>query len=424
MLNQDYKKRLIDEKIEVYLEVFGAISIEGPKWCGKTFTSLNHAKSYTYMTLKENKDIALISPEYVLKTDYPQLIDEWQIVPEIWDTIRHQCDIDHIKGKFILTGSTTLKTKLDGEVFHTGTGRIAIMRMKTMSLFESGDSSGRVSISDMYEDKVLLGHHGEINLKHIAFLIIRGGWPENLFIKPENVSIIPESYIDSVLLKDINTYKNKKRDATTMKLLLQSLARNTASTVSINTIIKDVINVEAEENFNLCRQTVSDYMSALDDLCLTYNQEAFSLNYRSSTKIAKSPKRHLVDPSLACSLLNLTEEKLFKDLNTFGLVFESLVQRDLDVYMNFLNGKVYHFRDNQTGDEVDAILEFKDGEYAAVEIKLSTDKIEEAKKSLEKFYDSSIKKPKFMCIIVGNVQAIMRDKETGIYIVPITALKP
>jgi hypothetical protein len=425
LTKEDYYERLIDKKIEKYLNIFGAISIIGPKWCGKTWTSLNHANSVTYMTERGPRDLANVNPKYIFENDRPQLIDEWQLVPAIWDSVRHECDNDHEKGKFLLTGSTSLsKQETDEEIFHSGTGRIATIRMYPMSLYESKDSTGEVSIMDMFNGTVKCKHTKKIELDEIAKLIIRGGWPENLDKDINDIDIIPKSYIDSVISKDINERKDKKRDSNKMKMLIRSLARNESSIAGNDTIVKDIEEFENSNELIESRITVADYFSVLDSLYLTSNQEAFNLNYRSSDRIGKSPKRHLVDPSLACASLDLSISKLLYDLNTFGFMFEALVERDLRIYIEYLDGHLYHFRDNASGDEVDAILELRDGSYGAIEIKLTDKGIEDAKKSLLKFYKNVKVKPKFMCIIVGYYEAIIQDKDTGIYIVPITALKP
>lgn len=425
LTKQNYKERLIDKKITRYLNIFGAICIEGPKWCGKTWTSLHHSQSVTYMTETENKNLAAIDPKYIFTKERPQLIDEWQLVPSIWDSVRHECDSDQNKGKFILTGSTTLtKEESEAEVYHSGAGRIAPLKMYTMSLYESGDSTGEISITDMIENKEIGMHTPKKDLISIAKLIIRGGWPENINISDDDISIIPKEYIESIIKKDIHERKDKKRDSEKMRKLLKSLARNESSTVGYETIVKDIMEWETEGELIESRKTVQDYISVLDALHLTCYEEVYSINYRSSKRVGKIPKRHLVDPSLSASLLNLTPEKLLKDLNTFGLLFESLVERDLRIYADYLDGKLYHFRDNSSGDEVDAIMEFKDGEYAAIEIKLSYNKIEDAKTSLKKFYNKVERKPIFMCVILGECSAIIKDKETGIYILPITTLKP
>lgn len=422
---EDYQERLIDKKIGRYLSIFGAICIEGPKWCGKTWTSLNHSNSVTYMTERSPRDLAKVDPKYIFTKDRPQLIDEWQLVPSIWDSVRHECDSDHDKGKFILTGSTTLLKKDDeDEVFHTGTGRVAMMKMYPMSLYESGDSTGDVSITDMLNGIVDCKYIRKVELDELAKLIIRGGWPANIDTDLENIDIIPKSYIDSIINKDINERKDKRRDPNKMRMLIRSLARNESSIYGNDRIIKDIEEYETSGELLESRITIADYISALDDLYLIFNQEAFSINYRSSKRVGKSPKRHLVDPSLSCASLDLSVNKLLEDHNTFGLMFEALVERDLRIYMDYLEGHLYHFRDSVSGDEVDAILEFRDGSYAAVEIKLSDGSIDVAKKSLLKFYENVEKKPKFMCIIVGHYEAVIQDKETGIYIVPITSLRP
>ena len=422
---KDYRKRLIDDKIDRYLKIFGAISIQGPKWCGKTWTSLKHANSVSYMTEKSPRDLAKVDPKYIFNQDRPQLIDEWQLVPSIWDAVRHECDSDHDKGKFILTGSTSLsKEEREDEIFHSGTGRIAIMKMNPMSLYESGDSTGDVSIEEMFSGNVNCKYIRKVELDELAKLIIRGGWPENIDKEGDDIEVIPRSYIESVITRDINERKDKKRDSNKMRMLIRSLSRNETTIAGNDTIVKDIEEFENTDDLIASRLTVADYVSVLDDLYLTANQEAFSINYRSSKRIGKSPKRHLVDPSLACASLDLTVVKLLNDHETFGLLFEALVERDLRIYMDYLDGHLYHFRDNVAGDEVDSILEFRDGEYAAVEIKLSDGSVEDAKKSLMTFYKNVNKKPKFMCIIVGHYEAVIQDKETGIYIIPITSLRP
>ena len=422
---KDYRKRLIDDKIDRYLKIFGAISIQGPKWCGKTWTSLKHANSVSYMTEKSPRDLAKVDPKYIFNQDRPQLIDEWQLVPSIWDAVRHECDSDHDKGKFILTGSTSLsKEEREEEIFHSGTGRIAIMKMNPMSLYESGDSTGDVSIEEMFSGNVNCKYIRKVELDELAKLIIRGGWPENIDKEGDDIEVIPRSYIESVITRDINERKDKKRDSNKMRMLIRSLSRNETTIAGNDTIVKDIEEFENTDDLIASRLTVADYVSVLDDLYLTANQEAFSINYRSSKRIGKSPKRHLVDPSLACASLDLTVDKLLNDHETFGLLFEALVERDLRIYMDYLDGHLYHFRDNVTGLEADTILEFNDGEYGVAEIKLSFREVENAKKNLLNLYNNMVKKPKFMCVIVGFTDVIARDPETGIYIIPITALKP
>ena len=418
---KEYLKRLVDKNIERYLEIFGAISVEGPKWCGKTWTASNHAKSFRYLDDENTKELALLDINLILNDDYPELIDEWHLIPQIWDKVRRKCDEDSKKGKYILTCSTQLSDEKKKNIFHSGAGRIGKINMYTMSLYESKDSSGVASLTDMLNGTQKNALVDKITIEDVARLIIRGGWPSNLKTKKENYGILPKSYIEAILDKDMND--DKKRDRNKMRMLLQSLARNESTIVSNNTILNDIYE-NNEDNTLENRITLTDYLDTLDRLNLIVNQEAYSINYRSKERLGKSPKRHLVDPSLACASLNLTVDKMINDLKTFGFLFESLVERDLRIYIEYLGGHLYHFRDNVSKLEVDSILEFENGEYAAVEIKLGINQIDEAKKTLLKFEENMIKKPKFMCIITSNSEAVVKDRETGIYILPITALKP
>ena len=425
LTKEGYRQRLIDDKISRYLRVFGAVSIEGPKWCGKTWTALNHANSVSYVTDQSVLNLAAVDPKYIFVKERPQLIDEWQIVPGIWDAVRHECDSDHEKGKFILTGSTSLRKKSsESKVHHTGTGRIAPIRMHPMSLFESGDSSGEASLSGMLAGIIEKGYVRKVELDEIARLIIRGGWPENIDMAEEDIGIIPESYIEAVVTTDMHERQTKKRNPRKMRMLIHSLARHESTVAGDKTLLRDIEDYKNSEELIESRATITDYTSVLDSLFLIANQDAFSIHYRSSARIGKSAKRHLVDPSLSCASLHLTVEKLMKDHETFGLMFEALVERDLRIYADVLGGQLYHFRDNTSGDEVDAIVEFKDGGYAAFEIKLSDGSIQDAIKSLSKFYKNVEKKPEYMCVIVGHLDTVMRDPGTGIYIVPVTSLKP
>ncbi len=425
LTKEGYRRRLIDDKITRYLRVFGAISIEGPKWCGKTWTGLNHANSVSYVTDQSVLNLAAVDPKYIFMKERPQLIDEWQAVPGIWDAVRHECDSDHEKGKFILTGSTSLRKKSgENKVHHTGTGRIAPVRMHPMSLFESGDSSGGASLSGMLVGEINEGYVRKVELDEIARLIIRGGWPENIDMTEEDIGIIPESYIDAVVTMDMHERQTKKRSPQKMRMLLHALARHESTVAGDKTLLRDIEDYENSEELIESRATIADYTSVLDSLFLIANQEAFSIHYRSSARIGKSAKRHLVDPSLSCASLHLTVDKLLNDHETFGLMFEALVERDLRIYADVLGGQLYHFRDNASGDEVDAIVEFKDGGYAAFEIKLSDGSIQDAIGSLSKFYKNVEKKPEYMCVIVGHLDSVMRDPKTGIYVVPVTSLQP
>ena len=420
---EEYIDRLIDKKIEEYLSVFGAISIEGPKWCGKTWSSLNHANSVCYLDDDETKQKAKLSMDLILNEERPELIDEWNLVPETWDAVRRKCDETTEKGNYILTCSTKLTDKEQKEkIHHSGAGRIGKIKMYTMSLYESGDSTGKASLSEMLEGKLKNQINDKTSLKKLANLIIRGGWPSNLNIAEDKIGIIPKSYIEAILDKDMND--DKTRDKEKMTMLLKSLARNESTVASNSTLMKDINEIESNEQRIESRITIDDYLNVLNRLHIIENQSSYSENYRSPNRVGKAPKRHFTDVSLACACLDLNSDKLMNDLRTFGLMFESMCERDLRIYIESLGGKLFHFRDNVTGLKVDSILEFSDGEYAAVEINLGFNEVEDAKKSLINFYNSMVKKPKFMCIIVGYTDVIAKDPETGIYIVPITALKP
>lgn len=426
-MNFDEKKylpRLADEILKKYLQAFGAVSVEGAKWCGKTWTATNASNSSVFLDDDETFERASLNTNLILNESKPELIDEWIKLPQIWDRVRRKCDETQKKGNYILTCSTKLNSEERKEIFHSGVGRIGKLKMYPMSLYESKDSTGQASITDMYNDNQKDQNVKVPSLLEIAYLIIRGGWPSNLNVPKDVANLVPKGYIETILSNDIN--EDKTRDKNKMTLLLRSLARNESTIVSNQTIMNDIFNYSNSNKEDLIesRNTISDYIDILSRLNILENQEAYSDNFRSSKRVGKSSKRHFVDPSLPAAILDLTPEKLLNDLNTFGFLFESLVERDLKIYIEYLGGHLFHFRDNVSGLEVDSILEFPDGEYAAVEIKLGNNKIEEAKTTLLKFKDKMTKKPKFMCIITSNSTYVAKDPVTGIYILPITALKP
>ena len=424
--NVDYKPRLIDEKVEKYLGIFGAISIEGPKWCGKTRTAERHANSAVYLDdSTENFDArnkAKMEVSLILNEEAPELIDEWGEVPEIWDAVRHICDKNSAKGKYILTESTTLRKKEDEDkIHHSGAGRIDKMKMYSMSLYESGESSGKASITDMFNGTQKNCNDKKYSYEDIARLIVRGGWPGNLGIPDKNEHILPKSYLKALLDNDINK-DGVERDRTKMEMLLKSLARNESTICTNKKIISDMM--EDSNDYIKTNATISDYLNVLNKLNILANDPAYSPTIRSSVSIGKNPKRHFTDPSLASAALGITKEKLMDDTLTYGFMFESLVERDLRIYMDYLDGKLYHYRDNKTGHEVDAIVELSDGEYGIIEIKLSSNGVEDAKESLLKFENLVVKKPKFKCVIVGLWDAVVKDPVTNTYIVPLTSLRP
>ena len=419
-----YIPRLIDKSIDENLKIFGAISIEGPKWCGKTWTALNHSNSVVYLNNTidnfKDKNLAEIDVNLILDKDKPELIDEWQEVPAVWDAVRFKCDFDDGKGKYILTGSSV---PVSDKIRHSGAGRICKMKMYTMSLFESGDSSGDVSLADLFDGKIKNKLVDKVTLQKIAELIIRGGWPNAIDMPIEGAIKITKSYIEAVLDKDIIEIDGVHRSKQKMEMLLRSLARNESTVSSNKVLMKDVDDNVTEEDLNISRNTITDYLIVLERLHLIENQNSFTYKIRSRSNVGKNVKRHFVDPSLGCAVLNITPEKLMNDLETMGLYFEALCERDLKIYAENIGAKLYHYRENDTGVEVDAIVELSDGEYGAIEIKLGSNKIDEAVESLNRFYNLAEVKPKFMCVICGLYDAVVKRPD-GIYVFPITALKP
>ncbi len=421
----NYKKRVVDEKIEFYLKLFGAVSIEGPKYCGKTWSGRYHSKSEVLLqrtTGKEgnNLELAKISPSIILEGQKPKLIDEWQEATNLWDEIRADVDRTGLKGQYILTGSSTPNRK---EILHSGAGRYGKIYLRTMSLYESGDSTGEISLKDLCNNKMQPKLTGEVDLKKLAELIIRGGWPANLNYSSEEATEVIKQYIELIINDDLYRLDGVNRDKHKVKLLLRSLARNESTTVSNMTLKKDINEFDNED---VDIDTLASYLNALDKLYLLDNDEPFSTNVRSSVRVKQSEKRHFADPSISCALLNLTVEKLINDLNTFGFMFEAMVERDLKVYASSFNAKCFHYQDYQK-KEIDCIIELEDGNWLAIEIKLGVNKIEEAAKNLIQIKKSIEKEngkiPSVLCVISGLSNAAYK-REDGVYVVPITALKP
>lgn len=421
---ENYKARIIDKKIDKYLSVFGAICIEGPKWCGKTWTSSYHSNSEIYIGDPsgnfQNRQLAQMSPSLVLEGEIPRLIDEWQEVPPLWDAVRYKVDQIPKKGQFILTGSATPNHK---GILHSGAGRIARIRMRTMSLYESGDSSGDVSLEDLCNGKLTPKMTGEVDLKKIIEFIIRGGWPASLGLPIESAAVLPKEYLEAVLNDDIYRVDGVKRNTHKMRLLLRSLARNESTTVSNKTLKKDIKEIDDED---IDTATIADYLNILDRLFITDNQKPFSTKIRSSVRIKQSEKRHFCDPSLACALLNITPHMLLNDLETLGFLFESLCERDLKIYAESIDAHVYHYQDYKNR-EIDTVIELNDGRWCAIEIKLGANQIESAAENLKKIYEEMEKDPKSILpsamIIVCGLSNAAYQREDGIYVIPLTALK-
>lgn len=420
----DYKKRIIDKTIDKYMQVSGAICIEGPKWCGKTWTSSFHANSEFLVgdptNNFSNRQLAELNPLLILQGDTPRLIDEWQEVPSIWDATRAEVDKRHAKGQIILTGSSTPKTK---GIMHSGSGRIVKLRMNTMSLFESGDSSGKISLEQLCNGTLQEQMLNETSLCDLAYYIVRGGWPENISTTKDNAHLMPRSYMETIIEEDLNRFDNEiEYDRHKMRLLLKSLARNESTTVSDMSLLNDIIE---QDNESMSRNTIKKYLDAFERLFLLNNQKPFSPNLRSSLRVKQQEKRHFSDPAMACALLNITADKLLSDLNTFGFMFESLVERDLAIYAQAFGGILYHYQDYKN-NEIDAVIELEDGEWCAFEIKIGAKKIDEGAKNLIKTRNSIIenggKAPKILCVICGLANAAY-VRSDGVFVVPITALK-
>ena len=420
----NYKKRIVDDKIEKYLKLFGAIVIEGPKYCGKTWAGRYHAKSesllYSNTGEKSNEvQLARISPNIILEGEKPKLIDEWQEATNLWDEIRYDVDRTGLKGQYILTGSSTPKRE---GISHSGAGRFGKIQLRTMSLYESGDSSGLVSLKDICDGKEISKNTGPVDLRCLAKLILRGGFPGNLNYSSIDAQKIIKEYIDIIMDDDINRIDGINRDKHKFKLLLKSLARNESTTVSNLTIKKDIKDIDNED---IDVDTVAAYLNVLDRLFLLDNDSPFSINIRSSVRVKQSEKRHFADPSISCALLNLTEDKLINDLETFGFMFEAMVIRDLKIYADSFDAKCYHYQD-YLNREVDFIIELENGSWCAFEIKLGVNAIEEAASKLIEL-SNSIKEekgitPSILCVICGLSNAAYK-REDGVYVIPITALK-
>lgn len=423
MEREDYRPRLIDNIIDSYLEAFGAVCVEGPKWCGKNWTSSYHCKSEIMLGNPDgnfqNRQLAQMSPSLVLEGETPRLIDEWQEVPQLWDAVRYKVDQSGNKGQFILTGSATPNHK---GILHSGAGRIAKLRMRPMSLFESGNSSGDISLKDICEGRIEPKISGEVDLRKLIDFIIRGGWPANQETTLKQAAYLPIQYIQAVLDDDVYRIDNVKRDKHKMELLLRSLARNEATTVTNKKLKNDIKEIDNED---IDVETVAAYLDVFQRLFLTDNQKPFEAKLRSSIRIKQAEKRHLSDPSLAAALLNATPEMLLNDLNTLGFLFEALCERDLKIYAESFDAELYHYQD-YNNNEMDAVIAMPDGKWCGFEIKLGANQIDMAAENLIKI-KNEIKAnggiaPDSLCVICGLSNAAYQRPD-GVFVVPITALR-
>ena len=421
---KEYYSRISDKVLEEHLESKGAALIEGPKWCGKTTSAKHLAKSFIEMDrpdmTEQYQQMARIKPSALLEGEVPHLIDEWQIAPGIWNAVRYEVDQRGEFGQFILTGSS-VPPVLDDSM-HTGTGRIVRMKMRPMSLFESKDSTGSVSLEDLF-----LGHDisaaDNHNIDDIAYFICRGGWP--LAIKASRKVALKQAfdYYDSIVNDDISRVDGIKRDSERTKRLMKSYARNVATQSSLETIREDCV-VNVTDTFD--KETLYSYIGALKKTFVIEDSPAWNPNLRSKTAIRTADTRYFVDPSIATAALGLGPEDLINDLNLMGLIFENLCVRDLRIYADSLDGDVFHYRD-KSGLECDAVIHLRNGRYGLIEVKLGGDKLinegaENLLKLAAKIDSDKMKEPAFMMVLCGVAPFAYR-REDGVYVVPISCLK-
>lgn len=421
----DYKQRIADRMLKRRLAGVGAVLIEGPKWCGKTTTAVQQAKTVLYMDdpsqIKQNISMASINPSALLQGTTPVLIDEWQLAPKLWDAIRFEVDRKGQPGMYILTGSAVpAKTE---DINHSGTGRFAWLTMRPMTLYESGESSGDVSIGSLFANSDQVSGRNSLTLEDVAYLICRGGWPYSTMVNKDLSLDQAKYYYDGVVRSDISRVDQVKRNSELVKRLMRSYARHQGTQATISTIAADIsVNEETATD----TKTVSSYIEALKKIFVIEDSAAWNPNLRSRSAIRTSDTRYFVDPSIAVAALGLGPDDLSSDLKTMGLFFEALCIRDLRVFADALDGQVYHFRD-RTGLECDAVIHLRNGKYGLIEVKLGGDElIEEGAKTLkclaQRIDTSRMPTPSFMMVITAVGKFAYR-REDGVCIVPIGCLK-
>ena len=420
-----YRRRLAEDRICRSLRSAGAVSIEGPKNCGKTWCARSLSNSEYSLVDPENNflnlRLAKEDPAAALEGEEPHLIDEWQDVPKIWDAVRFTVDRDGRKGRFILCGSSSADKSTRS---HSGAARIVDVKMQTMSLYESGESTGVISLKGLFEGDFRTSKCKSPGLEGLSWLVVRGGWPGMLDSEEDSVRLLLTDYIDKMCEEDAQKVDGKKRNVAKLKRLFRSLARNESTMASKKKLVADIMQYDDD---SLDNDTVTDYLDVFDKLHLIEDQPAYSPNYRSPVRVGKNSKRHLVDPSLAAAALGLDRKALKTDLKTFGFLFEALCERDLKIYAGTFGGEVYHYRDH-SNREIDAVVEMKNEGWGAFEIKLGQDSVDDAAETLLKIRDfmhddEGAVEPRFLCVITGLGGAAYR-REDGVYVVPITALGP
>lgn len=420
-----YRKRIADEILARKLEGKGAVLIEGPKWCGKTTTAEQIAASILYMDEPEKKEqnitMSELNPKRLLKGAAPRLIDEWQIAPKLWDAIRFEVDHRGELGQFVLTGSAVpADTK---EITHSGTGRFTRLTMRPMSLYESGDSTGEVSLKDLFDGAAEIDGASELDIDRLAFLVCRGGWPQAVDMRDEIALDQAMDYYDAVVRSDINRTDGVQKNSKKVHRLMRSYARNQGSQIPNTVLAQDV---SANDEVSMSDETVAAYVSALRKIFVVEDMPAWNPNLRFRTAIRSSDTRYYIDPSIAAAALGIGPNDLVNDLKTFGFLFETLCIRDLRVFADSLNGEVYHYRDRD-GQECDAVAHLGNGKYGLIEIKLGGDRlIEEGAKSLKameaKIDTDKMNAPSFLMVLTGTGDYAYR-RQDGVYVVPIGCLK-
>jgi len=421
-MSSNYINRISDEKLKLYLRAKGAVLIEGPKWCGKTSSAEELAESVLYMQDPDkatmNKATAQSMPSLLLEGETPRLLDEWQVAPELWNAVRFAVDKRRALGQFILTGSVNPAWTDD---MHTGTGRIARMRMRTMSLFETGDSNGEISLEALFDGATDLNSKSNISVEKYAFLLNRGGWPAVATQNDEKIALtVALDYVEAVANEDISKVDGVKKDPERVKALLRSISRHISCEAKITTLVNDLI----ANDESLTPVTIDSYLKALNKIFVIEDLPAWNTKLRSKTAMRTTAKRHFTDPSIATASLRATPKRLLSDFNTFGLLFESLCIHDLRIYAESIDGSVYHYRD-KSGLEVDAIIQLGDGRWGAVEVKLGAGEIEKACDSLlklKKIVDTDkMNEPSFLMVLTGTEYAF--KMKNGVWIIPLGCLK-
>ena len=426
---KNYKRRILDSLLEKKLQAKGAVLIEGPKWCGKTTTAEEIAASKIMLAKPDIKDhfksLLEIDSDAALAGETPMLIDEWQTVPKLWDAVRYTVDHSHAMGQFILTGSAVPDKDAEKEREHSGTGRFAWLTMRPMTLFESGESNGTVSLGELFLAPAKILQKNDLKLSDIAFLICRGGWPIAVGLPEEAALEQAFDYYDAVTKEDVTNVDGVKRASERVQRLMRAYARHQGTQASIASLKEDLKN---NDTTTLDEDTISSYLDALRKIFIVEDMPAWNPNLRSKTAIRTTDTRYFVDPSIATAALGLGPTDLINDLNSMGFFFEAMCVRDLRVFAEALNGKVYHYRD-KSGLECDAVIHLRNGQYGLIEIKLGGDSlIKEGAKTLNELANqvdtTRMKSPAFKMILTATGEYAYRRPEDGIYVVPIGCLRP